>query len=49
MSQPYIKLVSQNHSDDSVDSHRENKVHRNTHAACDIIYNDDTKDLFYLE
>ena len=31
MSQPLIKFVSQNHSDDSVDSHREYKVHRHTH------------------
>ena len=30
MSQPLIKFVSQNHSDDSVDSHREYKVHRHT-------------------
>ena len=29
--QPLIKFVSQNHSDDSVDSHGEYKVHRHTH------------------
>ena len=30
MSQPLIKFVSQNHSDDNVDSHREYKIHRHT-------------------